>query len=87
MNISGETPFELLNYSFESGILENEDNEQNESNCSFAENECFIVYWSCLSELFKNCRSCKYEMGEMGHTLNWSSQPQYGKLPVGNHPP
>lgn len=101
MNISGETPFELLNYSFESGVLENEDNEQNESNCSFDENECFIVYWSCLSELFKNCRSCKYPIikhkfickgaslsvfttCEMGHTLNWSSQPQYGKLPVGN---
>lgn len=101
MNISGETPFELLNYSFESGVLENEDNEQNESNCSFDENECFIVYWSCLSELFKNCRSCKYPIikhkfickgaslsvfttCEMGHTLNWSSQPQYGKLPVVN---
>lgn len=101
MNISGEKPFGHLNYSFESGVSENEDNEQNESNCSFDENECFIVYWSCLSKLFKNCRSCKYSIikhkficiaaslsvftiCEMGHTLNWSSQSQYGKLPVGN---
>lgn len=101
MNISGETPFEHLNYSSESDVSQDEDNEQNETNCSFDENECFIVYWSCLSELFKKCRSCKYPIikhkfickgaslsvfttCEMGHTLNWSSQPQYGKLPVGD---
>jgi len=35
MNISGETPYKYLNYSFESDVLRDEDIEQNELNCSF----------------------------------------------------
>lgn len=60
MNISGEIPFKPLNYFSESDnlLLQDEDNAHNELSWSFNENECFIVYWNCLSKLFKICRSC-----------------------------